>query len=125
VKTVVAEDGTVKKEKKEKKDKKEIKGKKNRLIIRNLVFDVSDKHLRKLLEPFGKIAEIEIPKNPNNEKLNKGFAFAEFANYRSCEKAIKELNQSKFKGRNIVLDFSLSKQKFMTKKMEEGEVAEK
>ena len=42
----------------------------------------------------------------------------EFVNRRSGEKAIKDLNQSTFKGRSIVLDFSLSKQKFMTKKIE-------
>ena len=28
-------------------------GKRNRLIIRNLVFDVSEKHLKKLLGPYG------------------------------------------------------------------------
>jgi RNA recognition motif-containing protein len=36
-----------------------------------------------LLLPFGEIKDIEIPKNPNNEKLNKGFAFVEFVNRRS------------------------------------------
>ena len=95
------------------------KGKRNRLIIRNLVFDINEKHLKKLLLPYGEIYDLEVPKNPDNEKLNKGFAFVEFVNYRSCEKAIKELNQSKYKGRPIVIDFSIEKTKFMAGQMTE------
>lgn len=63
-----------------------------------------------------------MPVNPNRNAGNRGFAFVEFKSYRSCQKAIKELNQSTYKGRTIVLDFSVSKQKFMTAKLEdEGE----
>lgn len=52
---------------------------------------------------------------------NRGFAFVQFKNYRSCQKAIKELNQSTYKGRVIVLDFSINKQRFMTTKLEQEE----
>lgn len=61
--------------------------------------------------------DLEVPLNPNNSKCNRGFAFVEFKSYRSCEKAMKELNQSQFKGRTIVLDFSVNKQRFMTSKL--------
>ncbi len=101
------------------------KGKQNRLIIRNLVFDIGEKHLRKLLTPYGEITDIQVPTNPNNNHGNRGFAFVEFKSYRSCQKAIKELNQSTYKGRTIVLDFSVSKQRFMTNKLGEEEGEEK
>jgi RNA recognition motif-containing protein len=84
------------------------------------VFDIGEKHLRKLLAPYGEIEDLEVPLNPNNSKCNRGFAFVEFKAYRSCEKAIKELNQSTFKGRTIVLDFSVNKQRFMTKQLEDS-----
>ena len=81
--------------------------------------------MRKLLAPYGEIVDLEVPTNPNSNKGNRGFAFVEFKSYRSCQKAIKELNQSIYKGRTIVLDFSVSKQKFMTAKLEEeGEEGE-
>ena len=62
--------------------------------------------------------------NPNNEKCNKGFAFVEFANFRSCEKAIKELNQTKYKGRPIVIDFSIAKTRFMADNIKEDDKKE-
>jgi RNA recognition motif-containing protein len=47
------------------------------MIIRNLVFDINEKHIQKLLAPYGKILEVNIPKNPDN-KGSRGFAFVEF-----------------------------------------------
>ena len=49
----------------------------NRIIIRNLVFDINEKHIKKLLGPYGKIIEVNIPKNPD-DKGSRGFAFVEF-----------------------------------------------
>ena len=37
--------------------------KKSRIIIRNLVFDVNETHLKKLFEPYGKIVDVNIPIN--------------------------------------------------------------
>ena len=76
VKIEVKEEHIKQEEKQKKIDKeKKGKGKKNRLIIRNLIFDVREKHLRKLLSPFGEIVDLQVPTNPNNPQLNKGFAF--------------------------------------------------
>jgi RNA recognition motif-containing protein len=52
--------------KKTKKTQEKRKGKGNRLIIRNLVFDMNEKHIRKLMAPYGEIIDIEIPLNPDN-----------------------------------------------------------
>jgi RNA recognition motif-containing protein len=57
--------------------------------LRNLVFDINEKHLRKLLEPFGEIVDLNVPMNPNKPTGSRGFAFVEFKSYRSCQKAIK------------------------------------
>ena len=60
------------KNKQEQKEKAQLK--KSRLIIRNLVFDINEKHLRQLFQKFGEVQDIHIPLNPANNK-NKGFAF--------------------------------------------------
>lgn len=53
------QDTNIENTKKQDKVKKEKKlGKKNRLIIRNIVFDIREKHLRKLFEPYGQIVDI-------------------------------------------------------------------
>jgi RNA recognition motif-containing protein len=57
--------------------------------LRNLVFDINEKHLRKLLEPYGEIVDLNIPVNPDKPNGSRGFAFVEFKSYRSCQKAIK------------------------------------
>jgi RNA recognition motif-containing protein len=51
----------------------------HRIIIRNLVFDINEKHIKKLLLPFGDVKEINIPTNPDG-KGTKGFAFVEMSN---------------------------------------------
>lgn len=45
--------------------------------------------------------------------MNKGFAFVQFTNKEDAEKAIKELNGSKYKGRTIAVDFSVPKDKYV------------
>ncbi len=42
--------------------------KKYRIFIRNLVFDINDKMLKKLFSPFGEIQEINIVRNPENNR---------------------------------------------------------
>lgn len=97
-------------------------GKKGRVIIRNLVFDISEVHLRKLCAKFGNnnffviligtILDINIPVNPTNNKT-KGFAFVEFANRNDAFNAIKTLNGTKYKGRDIILDSAVGKDRFL------------
>jgi len=44
-----------------------------------------------------------LPLNPNNNK-SKGFAFVQFEDTKHANTAIAKLNNSNFKGRNIILD---------------------
>jgi RNA recognition motif-containing protein len=97
------------------------KGKKGRVIIRNLVWDITQKHLRALFSEFGilvikslgQIEDINIPINPTNNK-GRGFAFVEFVNRNSALNAIRKLNGTTYKGRQIILDSAVGKDKFAT-----------
>ena len=84
------------------------------------MFDVNENHLRKLLSPFGEIVDIHIPQNPD-KKGSRGFAFVEFANRNFALKAIKDLNGTNFKGRTIVLDESVSKEKYLESRVNQEE----
>ena len=99
------------KEKREKKEKieRERAPKSGRVIIRNLGFDINQKHLQKLFGKFGEIVEINIPSSSTNEKLNRGFGFVEFSGKEDSEKAISELNNSSWKGRTITVNVSVPK----------------
>ena len=113
-----ADHGEQKSERRNKRDKEERKksNKSNRIVIRNLIIDISKKHLTKLLSPFGEIKEINIPMHPD-KNISRGFAFVEFATLNQCHSAINKLNGTQFKGRTIVLDFSLAKEKFLEQKI--------
>lgn len=49
-----------------------------RIIVRNLVFDMREKHLMKAFSKFGKIDSIDVPLNNTNNQ-NRGFGFIEFS----------------------------------------------
>ena len=59
--------------------------------------------LTKLLKKYGKIIDIQIPRNLKTNRP-RGFAFVEFENKNSALKAIRENNEKKYKGRIITLD---------------------
>lgn len=90
-------------------DKK--KSKHNKIIIRNLIVDINEKHIRKLCSPFGEITDIQIPMH-ELKKCSRGFVFVEFTTKNMCLKAIKELNNTSYKGRTIIADLAVSKDKF-------------
>ena len=51
--------------------------KQGRIIVRNLVFDVREKHLLKAFQKFGKVTSLNVPLNNANNQ-NRGFGFVEF-----------------------------------------------
>ena len=82
-----------------------------RLIVRNLGFDLREKHLKGLFSKFGEIVNVNVPlKNDNN--LNRGFGFVEFKDKDMAAAAMKEMNGEKFKGREITVEFSMPKLKY-------------
>lgn len=85
--------------------------KQGRLVIRNLQFDIKEKHLIKHFAKFGQIIDVNVPLNPENN-LNKGFGFVEFKTKEMAVNAISKSNAQKYKGRLISVDFALSKLKY-------------
>ena len=115
--TVVAEvDGD-----QEKVEKQESNERKGRIYLKNLVYDTNESMLRKLCTPFGEIKDISIPLNETNNKP-KGFAFVEFTNKNSALKAINELNDKKWKGRELSASLAVDKRRYLESKGVQPEV---
>ena len=85
-----------------------------RVVLRNLQFDIKEKHLKQNFAKFGKIIDASVPLNPENS-LNKGFGFIEFSTRDEARKAIQEMNGKPYKGRTIAIDFALSKRQYNRK----------
>lgn len=87
-----------------------------RVIVRNLGFDLRDKHLKSLFTGFGEIVNINVPLKSDNN-LNRGFGFVEFKDKAMAIKAIEAMNGHKYKGREITVEHSMPKLKY------EGKIA--
>lgn len=80
-----------------------------RLIVRNIGFDIREKHLRKEFQRYGPIAEVNVPMKSGDGNLNRGFAFIEFERKEEATAAISAMNQKKWKGRTVALELSQAK----------------
>ena len=56
---------------------KQPKAKQGKIIVRNLGFDLREKHLKAAFSKFGQIKEINVPVNPA-KNTTRGFGFVEF-----------------------------------------------
>ena len=88
--------------------------KQGRIIVRNLVFDVREKHLLKAFQKFGKVTSLNVPLNNANNQ-NRGFGFVEFPTRQEAQKAIDAMNGAQYKGRPLTVEFSLPKTSYETK----------
>ena len=79
-----------------------------KVIVRNLVFDLREKHLLAAFKKYGKISEVTVPINPSTN-TNRGFAFVEFETREMATSAITEMHGSKYKGRNLTVEFAVDK----------------
>lgn len=70
------------------------------IYVGNLSFDVTEDELQKLFEEHGSVVSVNIIKDRYTGN-SKGFGFVEMENQADAEKAIKELDESDVKGRNI------------------------
>lgn len=77
-----------------------------RLIVRNLAFGATAKHLRKTFEPLGAIADVHLPMNSSG-KNHRGFGFVQYEDVASAQKAIADLNGTKICGRGVAVDFAV------------------
>jgi nucleolar protein 4 len=110
-----------------------------RLIVRNLAFQTTDTDLEKLFEEHGPLFEARVVRMPVEEDKeadgeakaepalgrSRGFGFVQFRDVADARTAVEKLNGTKLKGREMIVDFALSKTKYLEqqKKQEEEAVA--
>lgn len=67
----------------------------------NIPNTMSDAEVRKMCESFGRLKSFNLVKDQLNPDLNKGYAFFEYVDERSIDKAIKALNGLDFKEKRL------------------------
>lgn len=70
------------------------------LYVGNLPYTVSEDELRDIFSEFGEVSSVNIISDKFSGQ-SKGFGFVEMPNQAEAEDAIKALNESSVKGRNI------------------------
>ncbi len=70
------------------------------IYVGNLSYDVTEDEVRDIFSPHGEISSLSIIKDKYSGQ-SKGFGFVEMPNQAEAEEAIKTLNESDLKGRNI------------------------
>ena len=83
---------------------KKIAGRRTKIIIKNLPFEVSKKNVRSLFGAYGQLRSVRVPKKFDSS--TRGFAFADFVTAREAENAIEALRDTHLLGRRLVLDFA-------------------
>ena len=83
---------------------KKISGRKTKIIIKNLPFEVSKKDVRSLFGPYGQLRSVRVPKKFDSS--TRGFAFADFVTAREAENAMEALRDTHLLGRKLILDFA-------------------
>ena len=85
----------------------------SRIVIRNLSFKVTEEMLHSELISFGKMLDLEVPKN--GEGKIRGFAFVSYINKFEANKALQKLNGKEILGRKIAVDWAVSKDQYVKK----------
>jgi RNA recognition motif-containing protein len=70
------------------------------IYVGNLSYEVTEDEVKDLFSPHGEISSLSIIKDKYSGQ-SKGFGFIEMPNQAEAEEAIKALNESELKGRNI------------------------
>lgn len=70
-----------------------------RLYVGSLHFDITDKMLKEIFEPFGKVDRVELMREDSGK--SKGFAFLTFREAEAAKKAMEQLNGFEIAGRPI------------------------
>ncbi|KAG7395122.1 RNA-binding protein 28 [Phytophthora boehmeriae] len=110
-----------------------------RLIVRNLAFQTTNKDLEKLFEVHGPLFEVRVVRMPVDEEKvkeendgvtkepvlgrSRGFGFVQFRDVADARAAVEKLNGTKLKGREMIVDFALSKNKYLEQQKQQEEQA--
>lgn len=72
------------------------------IYIGNLNYRVREDDLKQVLEEYGVVDSVKIIKDRETGK-SKGFGFAEMPDDAAAKKAIEELNEAEYEGRQMVV----------------------
>ena len=72
------------------------------IYIGNLNYRVREEDLKHVMEEYGVVDSVKIIKDRETGR-SKGFAFVEMPNDADATKAIEELNEAEFEGRQMVV----------------------
>ena len=72
------------------------------LYLGNLNYRVKEPELRQILEEYGVVDSVSIIVD-RDTKRSKGFAFAEMPSEDEARRAIEELNQAEYEGRQMIV----------------------
>lgn len=72
------------------------------IYIGNLNYRVREPELQQILEEYGVVNSVRIIID-RKTKRSKGYAFADMPNDEEAHRAIQELNQAEYEGRQIVI----------------------
>ena len=85
-------------------DVKKVAGRRTKIVVKNLPFECSTKDLRALIEPYGKVRSVRVPKKFNGS--SRGFAFVDLITVKEAENAMKALHGVHLSGRRLNLEFA-------------------
>ncbi len=74
-----------------------------KLFVGSLPWSVDDRKLQSVFEAHGTVVSAKIIKDRDTGR-SRGFGFVEMENSSDAKSAIKALNDSKFEGRNIIVN---------------------
>ncbi len=79
-----------------------------KIYVSNLSYDLTEDYLRDMFSKFGEVSSVNIITDKDSGRP-KGFAFVEMPRQSEAEAAIKALNESSVKGRNIKVNERLQR----------------
>lgn len=100
-----------------------------RMIVRNLAFQTTDEDLEKLFVAYGPLFEARVVRMPVDEEAaaadpnalgrSRGFGFVQYRDVNDAKLAVEKLNGHKIKGREMIVDFALSKTQYLEQQKEQ------
>lgn len=76
-----------------------------KLLVRNIAFQASRAEVKALLEAFGSVKTVRMPKQMKSTQ-HRGFAFVEFHTKQEAARAMVALRNSHFYGRHLVIEWA-------------------
>jgi len=76
------------------------------IYVGNLNYRIREDDLKSIMEQFGAVDSVKVVKDRETGR-SKGFAFVEMQDDEDAKKAIEELNEKEFEGRQMVVKEAL------------------